>query len=376
MSLESSGMVNSASPSFHRQSDDEDADMQRVIEMAIDMSLQESSGSGAQAHENLSASTSTDTSHGHEQCFICNSPTKTQSRCRTCPGLVRWYVCQDCLISERNNCVRCKGRAFDVRTDSDLRSNYHIESSARSSHAPARMAGQDASCSPAQFYLAENDQAWDIEEEYSHPSWACAGTGSSENVGTDSNSMEAVLAEKSDEEAEVRDLNLAHSFADGIVNVEIPAHNDHLGNSAEANAATLEFDMSIIGSQEAVAAHVDGTRESAGLERSDRFQHPLENVGVASALDYSQTVREDEGVVTENGTVINDGVIGCWMLVAADWDATTYGEDYLCLQAEEWLRVLPGLSEGWGFAFSSRLNRYGWYPPEYAKQANTAAATL
>ena len=57
------------------------------------------------------------------------------------------------------------------------------------------------------------------------------------------------------------------------------------------------------------------------------------------------------------------------MLVAADWNSLQFGEEYLSLQKGEWLRVLPGIVEGWAFAFPPRLSSYGWYPPTFAAEA-------
>ena len=63
------------------------------------------------------------------------------------------------------------------------------------------------------------------------------------------------------------------------------------------------------------------------------------------------------------------GLIRRWMLVAADWNSLQFGEEYLSLQQGEWLRVLPGIVEGWAFAFSPRLSSYGLYPATYAAEA-------
>ena len=60
------------------------------------------------------------------------------------------------------------------------------------------------------------------------------------------------------------------------------------------------------------------------------------------------------------------------MQVEANWDGAQLGEEYLSLHVHEWLHVQPVLDEGWGYAWSFRLGRWGSYPPEYALEENNS----
>eukprot|EP00930_Biecheleria_cincta_P028232 TRINITY_DN19699_c0_g1_i1.p1 TRINITY_DN19699_c0_g1~~TRINITY_DN19699_c0_g1_i1.p1 ORF type:complete len:658 (+),score=90.27 TRINITY_DN19699_c0_g1_i1:52-2025(+) len=57
--------------------------------------------------------------------------------------------------------------------------------------------------------------------------------------------------------------------------------------------------------------------------------------------------------------------VGAWARVIVDFNPHEYGPEYLNLQSKEWLFVRPHLEQGWAFAWSQRLSRWGWVSPDY-----------
>ena len=105
----------------------------------------------------------------------------------------------------------------------------------------------------------------------------------------------------------------------------------------------------------------------------DEYEHP--SWGCSTVTLREPAPGDAEPAMVEGPAIASmDAAEGTWMQVVptGDWDSADYGEEYLSLQVADWLYVRPGLTEGWAYAFSERLGRCGWYPPDYARQVDDA----